>query len=167
MWLYTSNSFVSIIATREEPGKLVVRARLRDDILELFPWANVVHTTTTDYPYRAYVNRSEVVDAISRYAQDISYTNFKDSVEKQDLRRNRVYHQVWDVSIGLEDSEHGYPEHQYWGSMMAEAQPILDENGELNAEGLSNYPGESIFQEAPELDVINDKETPVQQKSME
>ena len=103
MWLYTSKSFVSVVAHKDNPGLLVVRARIKDDILELFPFAVVTHTTTTDYPYRANLKRSEVAAVVSQYIADINYYNFKSSVPKDDYKRSKVYSTVWGASMDLED----------------------------------------------------------------
>jgi hypothetical protein len=51
MWLFTSNSFVSVVADRDDTQSslLLVRARIKGDIDQLFPDAEVMETPLTDY----------------------------------------------------------------------------------------------------------------------
>ena len=51
MWLFTSNSFVSVVADRDDTQspRLLVRARIKGDIDQLFPDAEVMETPLTDY----------------------------------------------------------------------------------------------------------------------
>ena len=41
------------------------------DIEEVFPSADVMETPYTDYRYRAWLPRSEVTQALSRYVEDL------------------------------------------------------------------------------------------------
>jgi hypothetical protein len=63
MWLFLSDSFVSIIASRR-PGYLVVRARGKDDIRRIFPGYAVHVGKGSDYKYRALISRHVVAKAI-------------------------------------------------------------------------------------------------------
>ena len=97
MWLFTSNSFVSIVGDDKHPhkGDLLVRARFEGDIEELFPQAKVFAKTPSDYKYRAWVSRAEVEIAVANYIDNIDYDNFKNSVA--DDNRHDDYVGVWQV----------------------------------------------------------------------
>lgn len=62
MWLFTSNSFVSVVADRDDTQspRLLVRARIEGDIDQLFPNVEVMETLLADYRYRAWVDRQAV-----------------------------------------------------------------------------------------------------------
>lgn len=62
MWLFTSKSFLSVVANKDQPDspKLLVRSRLQEDIEEIFPSANVTETPYGDYRFRAWIPRQEV-----------------------------------------------------------------------------------------------------------
>ena len=95
MWLFTSKSFLSVVADKENPkgDRLLVRSRIAGDIEEVFPSVDVMETPYADYRFRAWVPRKEVTQALSRYVEDLHYTNFKNSVGDKDRIRPLV--QVW------------------------------------------------------------------------
>jgi len=95
MWLFTSKSFLSVVADKENPkgDRLLVRSRIAGYIEEVFPSADVMETPYADYRFRAWLPRSEVTQALSRYVEDLDYTNFKNSVGDKD--RIRPLMQVW------------------------------------------------------------------------
>ena len=55
MWLFTSKSFLSVVADKENPtgDRLLVRSRIAGDIEEVFPDANVMETCNADYRFRS------------------------------------------------------------------------------------------------------------------
>ena len=76
MWLFTSKSFLSVVSDKENPtgDRLLVRSRIMGDIEEVFPSADVMETPYADYRFRAWLPRSEVTQALSRYVEDLDYT---------------------------------------------------------------------------------------------
>jgi hypothetical protein len=94
MWIFLSDSFLSIVEYRPDPSKLLVRARIRGDIERVFPGVRAVHTPVrADYAYRASIDRKAVAVAVSKQVLDIDYPNFKDSVLEDD--RHDAYMGVW------------------------------------------------------------------------
>lgn len=89
--------FLSIVAVQgEERGPtLLVRARAAGHIEAWFPDSEVVTTPHADYRYRAFVPRDQVVAALVKQVQDLSYTNFKNAIP------SRPYHdaalEAWGV----------------------------------------------------------------------
>src|SRR5215471_17812494 len=100
MWIYSKNSFVSVVQDRNDPETLIVRARVAGDIEAMFAEAEVIHTPTmADYRYRARLQRQDVAAGIAKQVSAIDYGNFKDSIT--DKRRKpfymRVWHAMWDM----------------------------------------------------------------------
>ena len=98
MWICLNNAFLSIIAptagtTAAKSGVLIVRARCKGDIEDVFPDASVTHTPNRDYAFRATIGREAVADAIAAQARQIDYGNFKDSVTECD--RHDAYFEIW------------------------------------------------------------------------
>lgn len=86
MWLFTSKSFLSVVADKDNPQGdcLLVRSRVAGDIEEMFPDATVLETSNADYRFRAWVAREKVGTAVSDYIQNLNYINFKKSVKDQE-----------------------------------------------------------------------------------
>lgn len=109
MWLYLSDSFLSIVkpSGNSQPGVLLVRARVKGDIERVFPGAEVLETPMRDYLYRALLPTSRVQEAMTYQIRSIGgnngYDNFKNSV--QDVHRHDVYTRVWSVTRALQYKE--------------------------------------------------------------
>lgn len=93
MWVFLSDAFLSIVAHRDQPDDLMVRARLPGDIERAFPGRVAEHTPRADYPYRAIIPRAIVAKVLSDAATEIEYDNFKGSVP--DPARHDAYFEVW------------------------------------------------------------------------
>ena len=95
MWLFTSNSFVSVVADRDDTqsSRLLVRARIKGDIDQLFPDAEVMETLLADYRFRAWIDRQAVSNAFTKQVEGLTYTNFKNSVK--DKERLKPLMHVW------------------------------------------------------------------------
>ena len=99
MWIFMSDSFLSIVAHRDDPELLVVRARSEGDIEQVFPAAKVLHTPFRDYAYRTFLPRPIVAEAMAAYTAGISYTNFKNSVKDHD--RHRFYYGAYNAMLSI------------------------------------------------------------------
>jgi len=101
MWLFTSGGFVSIVASRDCQDDLIVRARLKNHLLALFPKARVVETLEADYRFRSTLSRKAVEMIAAKQVASITYDNFKRSIG------DRGYHDacldVWDAMRGLQN----------------------------------------------------------------
>lgn len=95
MWIFQNDSFLSIVALRDKPGMLLVRARKAGDIEAVFPTAKSRKNAGNDYQFRADVPAEEVAEAMAERIRRISYGNFKDSVK--DDPRHDAYFKVWEV----------------------------------------------------------------------
>ena len=93
MWLITNFGFFSIhvpIHPERQPWVREVRARKREHIEELRKrycpgLGPTIETPHSDYPFRAQADAAMVADAMAKLTKDIEYSNFKDSVEDDDM----------------------------------------------------------------------------------
>ena len=95
MWVLLNNAFFSIVKNRNKKNELLVRARIKGDIEQVFPEANTFEDKNADYRYRAFIETSIVVDKISNEIFKIDYDNFKNSISKDDFSRTIAYGNVW------------------------------------------------------------------------
>lgn len=100
MWVCLNDSFLSIVAHRDQPDMLCVRARVRGHIERVFPFADVQETPDGDYLFRAVINRQAVANAIASRAFSITYDNFKNSVP--DRKLHDAYLDFWSIMCQLQ-----------------------------------------------------------------
>lgn len=93
MWVFLSDSMLSIVDKGGDGSTLLVRARREKDILRVFPTAKVQKGGGTDYQYRARIEREIVAQRLADLVYDIRYANFKDTVTEFD--RHLAYLNVW------------------------------------------------------------------------
>ena len=101
MWIAHSvggGGFISIVAHRNRPNHLMVRARIRDHILSIWPEAEVYTLEGPhDYQYRADILRNDVGEIIGQHAVGIEYDDYKSSVSDADLYKSLV--SIWWVLV--------------------------------------------------------------------
>ncbi len=109
MWVFhPAAGFFSVVADPAKPGRLVVRARVRQDLDDLrarfLPkLTRTQETRHRDYWYRAWCSPAEWAAAVGRMAATITYTNFKSEVlQRQGPARERIYHRVWALILELD-----------------------------------------------------------------
>ncbi len=93
MWIFLNNSFLSVVAFEGNNDDLLVRGRFTDDIEVIFPGYKVLEDAGSDYRFRAVIPRNVVSRKLQALADEVKYTNFKDSIEADD--RHDVYIDVW------------------------------------------------------------------------
>ena len=108
MWVTTTQGFYSVVAHRDEPDKLLVRARTREDIealREQIPALEPFEDPEADYRHRAVVSRAEWVAALAQLVADLDYDNFKNAVaERQGAERAAIYGVVWRELLRLQQA---------------------------------------------------------------
>lgn len=106
MWLFTTQGFYSVVAHRDDPGTLIVRARTRADIealREQVPAIEPFEDPSADYRHRAYVSRGEWLAAVAELTAELDYDNFKSEVAReQGHERAGVYGRIWGELLGLQ-----------------------------------------------------------------
>jgi len=101
MWILMNDAMLSIVRHTNQPGAMLVRARLAGDIERVFPQAQVVVAGGSDYRFRAVLLKTVVADAVSKRLLDIDYGNFKASVREP--KRHDAYFDVWDVMHRMQE----------------------------------------------------------------
>lgn len=111
MWIYLTDSFLSIIESQDDPGVLLVRARHEGDIERVFPGAEVERTPHRDYLYRALVSRTDVAKALTEQVNRIGYRNFKDCVKAESRpeaeSRHDAYTHCWRSMVAWQHQTEG------------------------------------------------------------
>jgi hypothetical protein len=112
MWLFTKVGFFSVVLEEEgndgDDARLMVRARVGEDLAKLrSTYAPKLSATVEwpgrDYPYRAFITKEEMAEAMVRITLDIDYGNFKSKVaEEQGYDRAHLYGAVWGVMNNAE-----------------------------------------------------------------
>ena len=100
MWLFLSNGALSIVADRDNPQNLLVRARMAAHIEAVFPSAMVFQNAESDYQYRALIKRKTVSSAVAKQLEGLDYDNFKSSVHEP--RYHHACMEVWRVMYRLQ-----------------------------------------------------------------
>lgn len=99
MWILTTRGFLSVVAHREEPGCVLVRARRREDLealREQLPDLELREDRAADYRWRTTLTRESWAAALARLAGQIDYDNFKSAVaRRQGAERAAPYGRVW------------------------------------------------------------------------
>src|SRR5512143_2165047 len=83
MWMFTTKGFFSIVQHKDDPDCLLVRARVKGDIKQHWPYAKIQKTEDADYLYRAKIPKSDVEAAIHEIVKNINYTSYKGAVENK------------------------------------------------------------------------------------
>lgn len=99
MWVFFTDSYLSVVDKSKKPGCLMVRARDRAHILAVFPGAKVRHTPESDYQYRADILREEVAKVISDRVMAVDYSNFKGAIKNNKF--HDVCSRIWSVCTSL------------------------------------------------------------------
>jgi len=98
MWLFTLNSFVSVVRHRADPELLLVRARRRDDLIGLLgkKWEKEVREDLhADYRYRVILGEKAFKKIISGYiSRWLRYDNYK-AAQKLDPVFLSFLHKIW------------------------------------------------------------------------
>jgi hypothetical protein len=106
VWLMTpARGFYSVVEHRDQPGNLLIRARVRGDLENLEPLIDglqILDTPEGDYGYRATITRADWQAAVAVMASEVTYPNVKDAVV--DDHRHDVYANAW---LALRDLQGG------------------------------------------------------------
>lgn len=106
MWIFLNNAFLSMVEHREQPDKLMVRARCEGDIQRVFGEVLVTETPAADYRFRTVVHKATAMSVISGKVLGINYDNFKNSVAETD--RHHAYAGCWHSMYRLQ-TDRQYP----------------------------------------------------------
>lgn len=103
MWIFLKDSFLSIVQKPGDTDLLTVRARIKGDIEQLFPDAEVIADAGTDYKFRARVPREAVAKALFDCVMNLDAPNFKASIKNK--KRHDAYMRVWSAMYREQECE--------------------------------------------------------------
>lgn len=104
----TPLGFFSAVEHRDAPGDVLVRARVRLDLVNLLdcagdPDITIERTLGADYPFRARMSKTRWATLCMLLAETIDYPNFKSEVARvQGAQRASTYTSVWHRLLDLE-----------------------------------------------------------------
>lgn len=98
MWLFTKNSFVSIVQADGHPDDVLVRARRRADLIKLFPdeETHITSDENRDYRFRILVAKSRLAERLTSYVMnELDYGNFKAAQGHDTSEWGDFLYRVW------------------------------------------------------------------------
>lgn len=93
MWIALTEGWLSIVAHRDKPDHLLVRARNPKHITRTFGKEAMYIIADADYPFRADVPREDVARFLVRRLEHMAYDNFKNTIN--DDRYHDAALDVW------------------------------------------------------------------------
>lgn len=137
MWICTRSGFVSIKQHEVDNRVLVVRARNRKTLEDLFPdYGDYIREEGRDYQYRLFAVRGLVSNMLMRQLNLVDYSNFKDAVSSQgknseNLRYLRFLHATWLNGLSLRDEN----ARRFQATSPGKKEPANDSTGANQKEG--------------------------------
>ena len=107
MWLFTKNSFISVVQHRQQPDNVLVRARVRKHLEKLFPHRGkeIYADSSADYKYRLLISKRELSEVVSDYILcGLDYDNFKAAQGRDDPAWARFLSTVWAAGVKCADA---------------------------------------------------------------
>ncbi len=101
MWIASKLGFFSIVAHRDQPGQVMIRARIKGDLenllADVWPKPPIFDTPVADYRFRVIMPKLDASFLISDLVASIDYSNFKDTVADQpdQLDKLPAYSSLW------------------------------------------------------------------------
>jgi len=116
MWIFCKTGFLSIVEHRGEADRLLVRARVEEDLQGFVERLDrlgrrrhpIEETPVADYRFRTVAEKRLVARALAQLAEEIEYTNFKAAVHG-DPPRDDAYMDVWDAMRELQKAKQDRP----------------------------------------------------------
>ena len=109
MWIFTRHGFISVVAHREEPNTMLVRARCATHLQAILPGAQVHCTPHADYRFRATVSKEMFLGRLLGELGDIDYDNFKNTIPDSEYHDAAM--EVWQVMHKIQPGSNLYKHH--------------------------------------------------------
>lgn len=108
MWLCNNNGFVSVVADTNNSTRLMVRARRKQDLLNVCgDSVQVIENAGSDYRWRAFIDRKAFAALVAERVEKIDYANFKNSVKAHDL--HELYMRFWNLHHRYQERDKSSP----------------------------------------------------------
>lgn len=111
MWICLNDAFISAVQNRDNHDELMVRARKKTHLANVFPnrKKEIFSVDESDYAWRIVVSKTDFTDMLSNRVNDISYDNFKNSVKDTALKK--MYNEVWWLGLIMQEGRKWVKEH--------------------------------------------------------
>ncbi len=104
MWLCFNDGFLSVVADKSDPTRLLVRARRKQDLVNVVGRdVQIVETPDRDYRWRTFIGLEQFKAVVGGRIEQVDYTNFKDSVKGHDL--HKMYLDFWSTHRRYQDQD--------------------------------------------------------------
>ena len=103
MWLFGQRGMFSIVQHRDDKDILIVKARVKGDIEQYWPYAEIERNEEFDYLYRANLPRGDVAVAVAQMVHDMDYSSFKGEMHDR-ARRYPFYLRIWECLIDMQET---------------------------------------------------------------
>lgn len=108
MWIFLPEGFLSVVADRNKPFFLQVRARRKKVLEQHFPGELIIENKKADYRFRVVIPRARFSLFMACQISNIDYHNFKNRIqvnEKADLDYVELCHEVWSMSAAYQHTD--------------------------------------------------------------
>lgn len=109
MWMMSTDGFISVVAHRDLPGVMMVRARVKADLERIFgPDRQIETWPGADYLYRVLVDREELAQIVADQVRDVDYwSHAKDEMIKRSPKtehgtRSKALYATWSAFAELQ-----------------------------------------------------------------
>jgi hypothetical protein len=108
MWIISASGFVSIVQDRKDASKVWIRARVKEDIAQMFPAEadQIVTKPGADYVFRLIVPREVASMAMWNAVADVDYTSHaKEEMNRRshpNPKRMSAYYKIWNALADLQ-----------------------------------------------------------------
>lgn len=96
-----------MVANKNNPNEMLVRTRTladAEDLADLLErQVEIVQFAGSDYDYRFFVTRSELIELLTTIAEHADYTNFKNHLAAATNRDLRTHNDVYYATLGLSE----------------------------------------------------------------
>ncbi len=128
MWIMTKDGFFSVVRHKDDPTKMMVRVRVREDLVKAFGNEDIVEDDKADYRFRKAVGTFDVMVYMSQSVENIDYTtNVKGTIDQGDSDRHRALYETWDAWYTLQEAKYGKGRYSYDNSLLAEDAVLFTE----------------------------------------
>jgi hypothetical protein len=101
MWIFTEIGYFSVVKKSSSGDEVIVRARVREDLVRLGKSINVKlkirADSGTDYRFRAGIKKAHLAEYLQQAVLTLNYDNFKDTIPHKDSARRNAYLRCWEA----------------------------------------------------------------------
>jgi hypothetical protein len=117
MWICLNDAFLSVVADTNDPKRLMVRARRKQDLKNAIGTdEGIIQTPNNDCGWRCFMSRDPFKELMMARIDDIDYPNFKNSVKSDDL--HDLYVGFWGdhYEYGQQENRRKRQGHMSWSA---------------------------------------------------